>query len=120
MATNHASTIDELHHYLGQLRIDIAIGVDRRHLKAGSRLCWLLVDKLDRDGATLDQVAFKALQIQLLDLQRAIDSRAEEANPSPVAKRVGKMRVLSHQEGGAKREPKGVVKALPRLRLVEP
>lgn len=113
--TNHASTIDELHHYLGQLRIDVLIGVDRRHLKAGARLCWLLVDKLETAGATLDQAAFKGLQIQLLDLQRAIDNHPE-TQPNPVAKRVGKVRVIE----GRKREPKGVVKAEPRLRLVEP
>ncbi len=76
------------------------------------------MDKLDQAKAPLDQTAFKGLQIQLLDLQRAIDNQATETQPNPVAKRVGKVRVLSSQQSGAK-EPKGIVKAAPRLRLVE-
>lgn len=107
------NALDELQHYLGQLNIDVMLGVDRRHLGATSRLCWLLVDRLD---PKLDVETYKRLQVQLLDLQRAIDNQTQETQPNPVAKRVGKVRVIE----GRKREPKGVVKAEPRLRLVEP
>lgn len=71
---NFTRPLDELQHYLGQLRIDILIGVDKRHLLATGRLCYLLIERIERDLETVpvDLAQFKALEIQLLDLQRAI------------------------------------------------
>lgn len=85
------STLDELHHWIGLLRVDIQLGAAQRHINATARLCWLLVDKLEQDPA-MRRDEFTLLSLSLLDLQRQID---------PV-KRV---------------EPKGIVKG-PRLSLV--
>lgn len=86
------SPLDELQHWLGLLTIDIGLGVARRHIEATSRLCWLLVDQLEKNPGDMNQETFTLLSLQLLDLQRRIDP--------------------------PRREPKGIVKAGPRLRLV--
>jgi hypothetical protein len=93
-----ANTLDELHHWLGLLTIDIQLGVPQRHLNASLRLCWLLVDKLhveqlSKQKAILPESVVTRVSIQLLDLQRAIAPK----KPGP-------------KEG---QEPRG-----PRLRLV--
>jgi hypothetical protein len=94
---HHASLIDELAHYLGQLRIDILLGVERRHLLSTARLCGLLIERIDaadpRNLATLHRAEYKQLQIHLLDLQRAIAGNVA---------------------------PKEIAKARPRLSLVPP
>lgn len=72
-----ASTIDELHHWLGLLTVDIQLGAAQRHLNAELRLCWLLVDKLQQEQeeapfSVLAQEEFTRISIQLLDFQRAL------------------------------------------------
>lgn len=67
------SPLDELQHWLGVLTIDVRLGVDRRHLLCNARLCWLLVDRLERDPGNMDQEMFTRLSLTLLDLQRQID-----------------------------------------------
>lgn len=93
---NHRTPLDELHHYLGQLRIDVMLGVDRRHLVATARLCHLIIERIDaanpESRATLNQTEYKTLQIQLLDLQREISGAPVKANPR--ARRVGDLRVI--------------------------
>jgi len=93
---HHASPIDELAHYLGQLRIDILIGVERRHLLSTARLCGLLIEGIEKNEKALSGVKlveYKHLQIHLLDLQRAIAGNVK---------------------------PKEIAKARPRLSLVPP
>lgn len=69
---NFTGPLDELQHYLGQLRLDILLQVDKRHLLATSRLCFLLIERIEREAIPVQPETFKALEIQLLDLQRAI------------------------------------------------
>ena len=69
-----STPLDELHHWLGLLTIDIQLGVPQRHLNATSRLCQLLVEQLEKDPK-LDIEAFNILCIQLLDLQRVIQPK---------------------------------------------
>lgn len=98
---NFTNPLDEFSHYVRQLALDVALGVDRRHLLSTSRLCFLLIERIDaadpKSLRTLNVAEFKALEIQLLDLQRAISKQAEPVNPNPVARRVGRLRVI---EGG--------------------
>lgn len=91
----HASPLDELHHWLGMLELDLRLGVDRRHLLATARLCALLIEKLEQDPK-LERFEFNCLSLRLLDLQRAMAGNPP-AQPNPPARRVGKMRVI---EGG--------------------
>jgi hypothetical protein len=80
-----ANTLDELHHWLGLLTIDVQLGVPQRHLNATARLCWLLVDKLEKDvngPATVSGELFTRLSLQLLDLQRQIDPKKPGPKPS--------------------------------------
>ena len=98
------STLDELQHWLGLLNVDVSLGVNRRHLLSTARLCWLLVDKLTADPK-LDSDTFARLEIQLSDLQRAIDAHAQISKPSPKARRVGSLRVIAG--GQSERPPSG-------------
>lgn len=82
-----ASPLDELHHWLGQLTVDIRIGVDRRHILSTSRLCWLLVDKLEKDPK-MEREAFTLLSLRLLDLQRQISPPKQERGPVKVGPRL--------------------------------
>jgi hypothetical protein len=82
--------LDELHHWLGLLEIDLRLGIDQRHLNSTARLCHLLVEQLEEDPK-LNRYAFNCLSLRLLDLQRAISARV-----------------------------KGPIKARPRLRMVGP
>lgn len=66
--------LDELHHWLGMLTVDIQLGVPQRHLNATSRLCWLLVDQLEKDPH-LKREEFNLAALQLLDLQRALQPK---------------------------------------------
>lgn len=98
---NFTQPLDEFAHYVGQLALDVAIGTDQRHLVSKARLCFLLIEKIEaadpKSKATLNVAEFKALELQLLDLQRAISRQAAPVNPNPVARRVGRLRVI---EGG--------------------
>lgn len=86
---NHATPLDELAHYVGQLRIDVLLGVERRHLLATARLCGVLIERIEKDGPPkMSLVEFKALEIQLLDLQRAI---AGNPTAQPQAKPLAKV-----------------------------
>ena len=72
------NALDELHHWMGLLTIDVQLGVPQRHLNATARLCWLLVDKLEKDvdgPATVSGEVFTRLSLQLLDLQRQIEPK---------------------------------------------
>ncbi len=92
-----ANTLDELHHWLGLLTIDVQLGVPQRHLNATARLCWLLVDRLEKDvdgPATVSGEHFTRLSIQLLDLQRQIEPKrpgpkGQTGEPGPKLRLVG-------------------------------
>ncbi len=86
-------TLEELHHWLGLLELDLRLGVDRRHLKATSRLCTLLIERLEQDPR-LERYEFNCLSLRLLDLQRLVAGNAP-VKPNPPARRVGKLRVIS-------------------------
>lgn len=78
--------IDELQHWLGLLTIDVALGVAPRHLEATSRLCWVLVERIEDRSLPVAPETFRRLQIQLLDLQRAIEKakpKAQASRPRP-------------------------------------
>lgn len=80
------SPLDELQHYLGLLTVDVALGVAPRHLEATKRLCWLLVEQIEDRELRVDAEVFNRLQIQLLDLQRAIEAskpKAQASKPRP-------------------------------------
>lgn len=79
------SPVDELHHWLGLLEVDIRLGTAKRHINATARLCWLLVDKLEAEPGDMDQEQFTLLSLRLLDLQRQI----EPARPRPGVVRAG-------------------------------
>ena len=88
---------DELHHWLGLLELDLRLGVDRRHLLATSRLCTLLIERLEKNPK-LERYEFNCLSLRLLDLQRLIAGNApsdKTAKPNPPARRAGKFRVIS-------------------------
>lgn len=85
--------LDELHHWLGMLTVDIQLGVPQRHLNATARLCTMLVDQLEQDPK-LNREEFNRVAIQMLDLQRAIapkSNRSESPKGSrgPVLRLVG-------------------------------
>lgn len=88
--------LDELQHWLGMLRVDVALGVDRRHLKATARLCALLIDQLDAADpaslATLDSGQFQRLEVELRGLQCAIEGQLTPANAPAPARRAIKTR----------------------------
>lgn len=67
-----ACPLDELQHWLGLLEVDLRLGVARRHIESTARLCWLLVDKLEKEPK-MDQETFTLLSLRLLDLQRQIE-----------------------------------------------
>lgn len=90
------SALDELQHWLGLLNVDVALGVPQRHLVSTARLCFLLIERIEREPV-VDVATFRRLELQLLDLQRAIAKQASPASPNPVARRVGRLRVI---EGG--------------------
>jgi hypothetical protein len=87
-----ANTLDELHHWLGLLTIDIQLGVPQRHLNATARLCWLLVDKLEKEPK-LDQETFTRLSLHLLDLQRQIEPK--RPGPKSDGERGPKLRLVA-------------------------
>ncbi len=87
------SALDELHHWLGLLELDLRLGVDRRHLLATSRLCTLLIERLEQDPK-LERYEFNCLSLRLLDLQRLVAGNAP-AQPNPPARRAGKFRVIT-------------------------
>ncbi len=90
------STLDELHHWLGLLTIDVQLGVPQRHLNATARLCWLLVDKLEKDvngPATVSGELFTRLSLQLLDLQRQIEPK--RPGPKSDGERGPKLRLVA-------------------------
>lgn len=88
--------LDELQHWLGLLNVDVALGVNQRHLNSTARLCFLLIERIEREPQ-VDVETFRRLELQLLDLQRAISKQASPVQPNPVARRVGRLRVI---EGG--------------------
>jgi hypothetical protein len=90
------SPLDELQHWLGLLTVDVALGVNQRHLNSTARLCFLLIERIEREPK-VDVETFRRLELQLLDLQRAISRQASPVQPNPVARRVGRLRVI---EGG--------------------
>ena len=71
-----ASALDELGHYVGQLTVDLALGVDRRHLLSTARLCEVLIERIDAANpagtATLNETEFEGLAAKLLGLQQSI------------------------------------------------
>jgi hypothetical protein len=79
-----ACPLDELQHWLGLLEVDLRLGVARRHVEATARLCWLLVDKLEKDPK-MDQEMFTLLSLRLLDLQRQMSP----VKPGPKARPEG-------------------------------
>lgn len=85
--------LEELHHWLGLLEVDLRLGIDRRHLKSTARLCTLLMDKLEQEPR-LNRYAFNCLALRFLDLQRAMGTDAP-ARPNPEAKSAGKFRVIT-------------------------
>lgn len=88
-----ASPLDELQHWLGLLTVDVALGVNQRHLNSTARLCFLLIERIEREPV-VDVETFRRLELQLLDLNRAIAKQAAPVNPNPVARRVGGLRVI--------------------------
>lgn len=107
--------LDELEHWLQLLQLELLRGTERRHVVALSRLCEVFAHKVSVNRTHPDLERRMKLSLRWLDMKRQVDGNAEAAQPNPVARRVGKMRIIE----GAKREPKGIVKAAPRLRLVE-
>jgi hypothetical protein len=98
---NFKSTVDELHHWLGLLQLDIMRGEAQRHLLAVKRLCWLLVDKLqaerekaEREKSTplLTEGEFTRLSLHLLDLQRQIEPK--KPGPKEQVPRGPKLRLV--------------------------
>jgi hypothetical protein len=63
--------------------VDLRLGTARRHIESTARLCWLLVDKLEREPK-MDQEMFTLLSLRLLDLQRQMDP----VKPGPKGPRV--------------------------------
>lgn len=90
---NFREPLDELAHYVGQLAIDVRLGVDRRHLLSTSRLCFLLIERIEKLEQPVPVEAFKRLEIELLDLQRAIGG-TRPAQPQPRVHVKGSMRVI--------------------------
>ena len=74
---NFMSALDELQHWLGLLTVDVALGVNQRHLHSTARLCFLLIERIEREREPkVDVETFRRLELQLLDLQRAISRQA--------------------------------------------
>ena len=74
----HATVLDELNHWLGQLEVDLRLGVAQRHLNSTARLCWVLIEGMADDPPPIQVGEFRALQLRLLDLQRAIDGNVKK------------------------------------------
>ena len=72
------SPLDELHHWLGLLEVDLRLGVAQRHLNSTARLCWVLIEAMVADPPKVMLGEFRALQVRLLDLQRAIDGNVKK------------------------------------------
>jgi hypothetical protein len=67
-----ASDLEELQHWMGLLTIDLQMGAERRHILAEARLCWLLVEKLERRPKSVDRSTFDRITLEMLNLQRVI------------------------------------------------
>lgn len=80
-----ASDLDELQHWIGLLTVDIHMGVERRHILAEARLCWLFIERLENNQERVNRHALNHITLQMLNLQRAIDDSAprEPAKPMP-------------------------------------
>lgn len=79
-----ASPLEELHHWLGMLAIDVRLEVPARHLEVTKRVCWLLIEKAEAETVSVDPGVFRQLQIRLLDLDRAIEaSKPKQQAPRP-------------------------------------
>ena len=90
------SPLEELRHWLGMLAVDVALGVERRHLLSTARLCGVLIERIEAgEVPRLAQGEFQRLEFQLLDLQRAIAARTEPTKPQPRARRVGRLRLIN-------------------------
>jgi hypothetical protein len=76
---NFASDLDELQHYMGALTVDIQLGAQRRFVLAEARLCWLLIEKLEKKPKSVNRVVFDSVMLQMLNLQRALSDDAPRA-----------------------------------------
>jgi hypothetical protein len=61
--------LEELHHWLGLLDVEIRLGSAQRHIDAISRLCWLLVERLQKNPK-LARADYERLCLRVLALQR--------------------------------------------------
>lgn len=89
--------LDELEHWLQLLQLELLRGTERRHVVALSRLCEVFAHKVAVNKRLPDLERRMKLSLRWLDLKRQVDGNAESTQPNPVARRVGRLRVI---EGG--------------------
>lgn len=80
---NFATDLDEPQHYMGVLTVDIQLGAQRRFILAEARLCWLLVEKLEKKPKSVDRAVFDRVMLQMLNLQRVITGDATRVRTKP-------------------------------------
>lgn len=87
--------LDELHHWLGMLTVDIMRGVERRHNNVTARLCQVLLERVQAGvikGNLEQELQLSLVSFQLLDLQRALRGdppRQKGSVRGPVLRLVG-------------------------------
>jgi hypothetical protein len=81
------SPLEELHHWLGVLRLDLDREVESRHLLSTSRLCMLLIERIHAADPerpeTLVSEQLERLEAELTELQHAIVRRVQRRKVQP-------------------------------------
>lgn len=90
----HATVLDELNHWLGQLTVDLGLGVERRHLLSTARLCELLVDRASKEPEAVNRYEFTRLSLRMLDLNRRINGGPAQSRPSLARARPPRLRIV--------------------------